>query len=334
MWPPRETQIPAITTGATHRAMPAAVEPSDLLETARSTKPTALSAAVNAPTGRIEPGDPAAAASRYRLGAKLGAGGMAEVLASTVTGAEGFARPVAIKRVLAGYSKQPAFAAMFIEEARIASRLGHPNIVGVLDFDRDPEGRLFLAMELVEGMDLAALLASGELPVGIAIFIASEMLRGLGFAHDLHDPVSGLRGLIHRDVAPHNVLLSWEGAVKVSDFGLAKALDADGSATTRTVKGHIAYMSPEQANGEALDPRSDLFSLGVVLHELLTGRPLFQGDPAGVVAQIFFQPIVPPSAVRAGDSGRARCRSRSGRIRPDGGGQGIELTYEDCCKAT
>ncbi len=294
MWPPRETQIPAVTTGETVRRS-AQAGPDDLLETARSTKPTSLIDVVHAPAGRTEPG---AVVARYRLGAKLGAGGMAEVFAATAVGAEGFERPVAIKRVLAGYSNQPAFAAMFVEEARIASRLGHPNIVGVFDFDRDPEGRLFLAMELVDGMDLATLIASGEMPVGVAIFIASEILRGLGFAHDLHDPVSGLRGVIHRDVAPHNVLLSWEGAVKVSDFGLAKVLDADGSATTRAVKGHLAYMSPEQANGEALDPRADLFSLGVVLYELLTGRPLFQGDPSGVVAQVFFQTIVPPRMVR------------------------------------
>src|SRR5262249_34902529 len=159
------------------------------------------------------------ARSRYQLGERLGAGGMAEVFRATIFGAEGFARPVAVKRVLPGFAS-PQFASMFVEEARLASLLSHPNIVTVLDFDRDPDGRLFLAMEYVDGRDLARLAESGLLPFSAVHFVISEVLRGLGYAHEL--PNGGtVRGLVHRDVSPHNVLLSWEGAVKVSDFGIA-----------------------------------------------------------------------------------------------------------------
>src|SRR3954454_18843993 len=150
---------------------------------------------------------------------------MAEVFLASAIGAEGFERRVAIKRVLPGYSDNPAFAQMFVSEAQISSQLQHANIVSVLDFDRDAEGRLFLVMELVEGKDLDALASSGPLPVPVIIFVISEVLRGLGHAHDL--PVgSGLRGIVHRDVSPHNVLLSWDCPVKVSDFGIAKARQA------------------------------------------------------------------------------------------------------------
>ena len=148
---------------------------------------------------------------------------MAEVFLGSMVGAEGFSRKVAIKRVLPGFSDNPSFGQMFVAEAQISAQLQHPNIVSVLDFDRDSENRLFLVMELVEGRDLDALVASGLLPIPLVIFVITEVLRGLGHAHDLPVSTSTLRGIVHRDVSPHNVLLSWEGAVKVSDFGIAKA---------------------------------------------------------------------------------------------------------------
>src|SRR5690242_1020689 len=122
---------------------------------------------------------------KYRLDLRLGGGGMAEVFVGSTVGAEGFSRKVAIKRVLPGYSDNQAFAQMFVSEAKITSRLVHPNIVSVLDFDRDAENRLFLVMELVEGKDLDTLLATGPLPVPLVVFVISEVLRGLGHAHDL-----------------------------------------------------------------------------------------------------------------------------------------------------
>ena len=237
--------------------------------------------------------------SRYRLGPKLGTGGMAEVFLGQVIGAEGFARQVAIKRVLADHSEEPRFAAMFIEEARIASQLSHPNVVAVLDFDRDPEGRLFLVMEFVDGKDLEAVYEAGRLPPSIAIFVVSEILRGLGYAHDL-PRAGGVRGYVHRDVSPHNVLVSWEGAVKVSDFGIAKALEHGGGARSAIVRGKPAYMSPEQVNAEALDGRSDLFAVGILLWELLAGMKLFAGGAREAFARILFHQVPRPGELAAG----------------------------------
>ena len=224
---------------------------------------------------------------------------MAEVFLGNTVGAEGFSRPVAIKRVLPGYSDNPQFAKMFIAEARISSRLVHPNIVSVLDFDRDHENRLFLVMELVDGKDLDALLQTGPLPASAVIHIIGEMLRGLGYAHDLPGTTDAMRGVVHRDVSPHNVLLSWEGAAKVSDFGIAKAREASSATASVFIKGKPAYMSPEQANGEALDGRSDLFAVGIMLWEMLVGRRLFiGGDTRATLAQVLFAQIPKPRGQR------------------------------------
>lgn len=214
--------------------------------------------------------------NKYRIERKIGAGGMAEVYRSTLFGAAGFERTVAIKRVLEPVSADPAFGKMFVNEAKIASLLSHPNIVSVLDFDRDDQGRYFLVMELVEGADLRRLMQKGPVPTRVAAFVASEVLRALAFAHDLTLAGRPLR-LVHRDVSPHNILVSWDGSVKLTDFGIAKA--AHGSSMTKSglIKGKVAYMSPEQIEGDVLDGRSDLFALGIVLYEMLTGARLFGG---------------------------------------------------------
>ena len=238
---------------------------------------------------------------KYVLEAPLGAGGMAEVFRAHTRGAEGFQRPVAIKRILPDASRNPAFSEMFIAEAKLCSRLQHPNIVSVLDFDRDHEGRLYLVMELVAGRDLDGLLESGRLPFSTLIYVTIEVLRGLGYAHDLPIGDDGVRGLIHRDISPHNVLLSWMGAVKVSDFGIAKARAATAASASVSIKGKPAYMSPEQINGSALDGRSDLFAVGVMMWQMLTGQHLFaQGNTAETLARVLFAPVPPPSGVVAG----------------------------------
>lgn len=223
---------------------------------------------------------------------------MAEVFIGSMLGAEGFSRRVAIKRVLPGYSDNPSFAQMFVSEAQISSQLSHPNIVSVLDFDRDAENRLFLVMELVEGKDLDALAATGPLPFPVVIFTITEVLRGLGHAHDLPTN-TGMRGIVHRDVSPHNVLLSWDGAVKVSDFGIAKARNASEATASVFIKGKPAYMSPEQANGKPLDGRSDLFAVGIMLWEMLAGQRLFIGaDTMSTLAAVLFGQIPRPRSIR------------------------------------
>lgn len=232
---------------------------------------------------------------KYVLDAPLGMGGMAEVFRAHTVGAEGFERPVAIKRVLPDASRNPAFAEMFVAEAKLSSRLQHPNIVSVLDFDRDHDGRLYLVMELVEGRDLDGIIESGRLPFSVIIYAIIEILRGLGYAHDLPMTADGIRGLIHRDISPHNVLCSWSGAVKVSDFGIAKARAATAASASVTIKGKPAYMSPEQISGAPLDGRSDLFAVGVMMWQMLTGQYLFAaGSTTETLARVLFSNITPP----------------------------------------
>jgi serine/threonine protein kinase len=259
----------------------------DLTETLRSPPPAAIA------TPSI--------ASRYEIGPRLGTGGMAEVFLAHALGAEGFSRPVALKRVAPGFSEQPAFASMFIGEARISARLVHPNIVQVFDFNRDETGRLFLVMEYVAGKDLASLAETGILPASVAIFIVIEVLRGLGHAHALPN-ADGTRGVVHRDVSPQNVMISWEGSVKVGDFGIARARDASGNVRSSVLKGKPSYMAPEQIEG-LTDARSDLFAVGVILHELLTGRRLFSGLAKEIFGAILFREVVPPSRIRRGVPG-------------------------------
>ncbi|HUH05481.1 MAG TPA: serine/threonine-protein kinase [Kofleriaceae bacterium] len=239
---------------------------------------------------------------RYRLGKRIGGGGMAEVLEATALGADGFNRPVAIKRMLPALTADPSFGQMFRSEAHLASLLHHPNIASVLDFDRDEDGSYFIVMELVRGLDLRQLGQSGSVPGPIpytaSAFIIGEVLAGLAYAHELlHD--GRHLGIVHRDISPHNVMISWDGAVKVVDFGIAKAVAATNASRSGTLRGKVSYMSPEQAHGHPLDGRSDLFAVGVMFHELLTGKRLFAGgtEPE-ILARLLHQPIPPPAELR------------------------------------
>ena len=223
---------------------------------------------------------------------------MAEVFLAQLVGGEGFSRPVAIKRVLPHLAADSAFLQMFVAEAQLCARLQHPNIVSVLDFARDESDLPYLVLELVDGPTLADLASTGPLPPPVAIHVAAELLRALAYAHDLALP-DGARGLVHRDISPHNVLLSTEGAVKLSDFGIAKARTATSATASELLKGKPSYMSPEQANGEALDGRSDLFAVGIVLWELLVGHSLFSGQTTEeMLSRVLFAPIPSPRSVR------------------------------------
>jgi serine/threonine protein kinase len=215
---------------------------------------------------------------RYEIGERIGSGGMAEVFRATYVGEGGIAFPVAIKRIHPHLSKDRAFVEGFMHEAEIASRIkAHKNIVAVKELGRDEEDRLFLAMELVEGKNLRELTERWTaLPASVCVFIACEVLRALRHAHTLVDRTGRPESVVHRDVSPHNILISYDGSVKLADFGIAKGLHTM-SSTGNAIKGKAAYMSPEQANGEKLDAQSDLFSVGTILHELLTGERLFSG---------------------------------------------------------
>src|SRR5689334_15683183 len=233
--------------------------------------------------------------AKYVIEGLVGRGGMGEVFAGRVLGVEGFSRPVAIKRIHSQYSEDRGLRLMLAAEARLTARLSHSNIVAVHDLDQDEAGRLFLVMELVHGIDLASLLRTGALPVPVALFVTCEILRGLGHAHDLPTTEDSLRGLVHRDVSPQNMLIGWDGAVKVSDFGLAKARATTNASASLFVKGKLAYMSPEHANGDALDGRSDLFSVGVMLWEMVCGGRLFGRDTMeATVRAVLFDPIPSP----------------------------------------
>jgi serine/threonine-protein kinase len=221
---------------------------------------------------------------------------MAEVFLGTLHGIEGFTRQVAIKRVRPDLWAMPEYATMFTKEAHLAAQLSHPNVVSVLDFDRDSEGRPFLVMEYVDGMSLAELVETGPLSYAVTAHIVLEVLCGLGYAHDL--PRGG--GVIHRDVSPHNVLLSRTGSVKIADFGIAKAHDGSAASASDVPRGKTGYLSPEQLRGQDLDGRSDLFAVGIMLWELLAGGRLFSGSPGEVTARMLFHTVPPPSAQREG----------------------------------
>jgi serine/threonine protein kinase len=236
--------------------------------------------------------------TKYFIEKEIGSGGMADVFLGRAVGAAGFERPVAIKRVRRELGALPGFPEMFVTEARTAVRLAqHPNIVKVQDFRLDEGGEHFIVMEYVDGIDLAALADSGPLPWSVVNFIMVEMLRGLAYAHSRLDPVTGAQGVIHRDISPHNVLISREAEVKVNDFGLSRSGDASGRALSTTVRGKPAFMAPEQLRAQTLDRRTDLYAAGVVFWELLSHTPLFTGDIAQTMAKTFFGTIERPSSI-------------------------------------
>ena len=234
---------------------------------------------------------------KYVVRRKLAEGGMAELYLAAALGPEGFEKDVVIKRVRPGLADDPGFVRMFIAEARVASRLNHANLVHIFDFDKHQD-TYYLAMEYVRGHSLWELRRRCQergvpVPPTLAAQIGMELARGLAYAHRLTEGGKPL-GLVHRDVTPHNVLLSFDGAVKLTDFGIAKA--GGRSTASGMLKGKFAYMSPEQARGDAVDARTDVFALGVTLWELLTGSRLFEGDgDAGVLRAVQERVIVPPA---------------------------------------
>jgi len=216
---------------------------------------------------------------RYRLLGRIGAGGMAEVFRAELVSAEGITRELVIKRIHPRLALDAEAVRRFVDEARVAAKLRHPNVVQVYEFGRAGE-HYFLAMELVEGCDLATLLRraeGGRLAPGIALAVIDALLDALGYVHALRAADGAPMGLVHRDVSPHNVLLGRAGEIKLADFGIAHASaarspDAEGLGA---VEGKLAFMAPEQARGEPVDARADLFSAAAILHEMLTGARVY-----------------------------------------------------------
>jgi serine/threonine-protein kinase len=237
---------------------------------------------------------------RYQLLSRLAVGGMAEVYLARQGEISGFKTLVVVKKVLPHLAVKPDFINMFLDEARIASMLDHPNVVHISEVGRAGD-EYFLAMELVQGKPLASLLQHGEktktpLPHSLAALVVAYAAAGLHYAHQLTDAAGNLLGLVHRDVSPQNIMISFEGSVKVIDFGIARALGRLGDTNSGSLKGKLGYMAPEQARGEAVDRRADIFSLGVVLWECVAARRLFlRENELATLRAVVYEPIPSPS---------------------------------------
>ena len=222
------------------------------------------------------------AETKYRVIKRLEAGGMAEVYLGEAVSMEGFKKTVAIKRVLPHLAQNEAFIQMFLDEARLCARLDHANIVSVFDISKKDD-TYFLVMEFVDGTNLKKVVESlkkrgQRVGLDAAVLIAMESCRGLSYAHELHDENGTPLRIVHRDISPPNILLTRRGEVKLADFGLAKASTQLQTTDPGVVKGKFSYLSPEAAEGNEVDARADIFSIGIVLWELLAGKRLFLGE--------------------------------------------------------
>lgn len=239
---------------------------------------------------------------RYEVVGELAVGGMATILLGRLVGPRGFERPVVIKRILPHLARVTEFVDMFVDEARIVAGIRHPNVVQVQELGREGD-ELFLVMEYLEGESVGGLLrrvvSRGErIDYALAMHIVAEASAGLHAAHDLTDEAGKPRGLVHRDVSPQNVMVTYAGEVKVLDFGVAKAADRHTKTEAGQLKGKFEYMSPEQCASKPLDRRSDVFALGILLYELSTGRRLFRRDgELATLKAICEEPVPSPAGV-------------------------------------
>ena len=247
----------------------------------------------------FDPGAGRQRVDRYELMGEIASGGMATVYLARLTGMGGFQRFVAMKRLHPHLAGEKEFVEMFLDEARIAARIHHPNVVPILEVGASQVG-YYLVMEYIEGDTLARLLARAastgkKLPVSIALRIAIDMLSGLNAAHDLHDDHNQPVNLVHRDVSPQNVLVGQDGIARITDFGVARAASRLTATRVGQLKGKIAYMAPEQAAGaEELDRRADVFSAGIVVWEALAQKRLFKAEnEAATLSRVITEPVPP-----------------------------------------
>jgi eukaryotic-like serine/threonine-protein kinase len=221
---------------------------------------------------------------KYELLKRIAAGGMAEIFSARMTGAGGFEKTVALKRILPELAGRPEYVNMFLDEARIAASLDHPNIVQVYDIDQ-VEGQYFMTMEYLRGHDLRFVLkelrrSGAGMPMALALRVVSEVASGLHYAHEKRGLDGQPLGIVHRDISPKNIFITFDGVVKLLDFGIAKAHQRLSVTRTGTLKGRYPYMAPEQVVDDAVDARADVFALGICLWEMTTMRRLFQGKSA------------------------------------------------------
>jgi serine/threonine protein kinase/CRP-like cAMP-binding protein len=241
---------------------------------------------------------------KYQLLEKVATGGMAEVFRAMSTSIGGFQKLVALKRILPHLSTDAEFVSLFIDEAKLTVTLNHSNIVQVFDFGRI-ENNYYIAMEYLDGKDMTQVLIKQSkrrktVPIEVACYILSETLRGLEYAHTRRGRDNEPLGIVHRDVSPHNILVSYDGEVKITDFGIAKARTKVSLTRPGIVLGKFAYMSPEQARGQEVDARSDVYSAGIALYETLTGRRLFYSeDPAQILSKVRNPKVPAPSRYNA-----------------------------------
>ncbi len=237
----------------------------------------------------------------YILVDKIGQGGMADLWKAEHTSEDGFRRIVALKKILPHLTQDQEFINMFIREARIAAFLHHPNVVQIINYGRY-EHNYFIVMEYVNGGNLADITGKVKagLPIDMAVFIALKIIAGLQYAHSKKDDRSGKPlDIVHRDISPHNIMISFEGEVKITDFGLARAQSEPSFTRTGQVKGKPQYMSPEQALGQEVDCRTDIYSFGIVLYEILKGHQLFEfKNDVEAILSIPEETIKPLNSVR------------------------------------
>jgi tetratricopeptide (TPR) repeat protein len=232
----------------------------------------------------------ASAFGKYELLERIAYGGMAELHLARLAGDQGFEKLVAVKRILPHYTAQSEVVEGFIEEAKLAAHLQHENIVQIYDFGR--AGRdYFIAMEYLPGKDLRSVLAKLgtldlRLPLAQSLYIAARVCAGLDYAHDLTDYGGRRLGIVHRDISPQNVFITYGGQVKILDFGIAKAAGRRTATQAGVLKGKVAYMSPEQVTGQDVDRRSDVFAVGLLLYELVAGRRAFEGEQMAVMRRL------------------------------------------------
>ncbi len=245
---------------------------------------------------------------KFRLIAELGRGGMSEVYLAVVAGPAGFNKLMVLKLIKNELAEDPEFIAMFLEEARLSARLNHPNIVQTNEVG-EHNGRYFIAMEYLEGQPFSRIInrlgRDRGLPLGMGLRILSDVLSGLHHAHELRDFDGSALEVVHRDVTPHNVFITYDGQVKVVDFGIAKAMNSSNETRAGMLKGKVGYMAPEQARGERVDRRADVFSVGVMLWEVAVGRRMWKGHSEIQVLHQLMQGEIPrPRSMRPDISDR------------------------------